>query len=554
MTSRVAAEQLTALAEHCTVDPVVSEVEWAGPVGIPLADEPAVQAACGIMHVHGRAAGRPQRLGIDYASTLAGVLAAQGVLAASIARARGAHLTSVRTSVAEAALLAVGQYLAVATTDDDWAERWEPGGRPPFTTRDGVRFELETLYPEGWQRFWQELGAERAPVAEGWWPFQQRFATASGKLPTALHETARAADYQAVVAAAEVAAGVSVLPVRDHPGSPVDVPACTFQVLPGAAPTRSGRTGEAPLDGIVIVESTRRIQGPMVGHVLRMLGAEVVRVEPPGGDPMRGIPPMAGDCSARFRALNDGKRVVEIDLKSRTGRQELRELVAGAGVFVHNWAPGKAEQLGLAADDLARTIPGLVYAWSSGWAPLTWPNQPLGTDFLVQAHSGIAAAAYPQSEPCAPSLMTLTDILGGLVCAAGVLAAVLRRERTRRGSRVDSSLYSAAGLIPRPGKRPALRETDQPIRTADGYLQLPDQLAAAAVAGPLGLALDATPAALVARFREQPTDAWLGRLAEADVCATRVCTDMRELASDPRFSAALSGSTRRFPLSPWEFS
>lgn len=239
----------------------------------------------------------------------------------------------------------------------------------------------------------------------------------------------------------------------------------------------------------------------MVGHVLRMLGAEVIRVEPPGGDPMRGIPPVSGDCSARFRVLNDGKRIAEIDLKTTEGQAELLDLVAGADAFVHNWAPGRAERLGLAAEDLAWIRPGLVHAWSSGWSPLPWPDPPLGTDFLVQAHSGLAAAVDREG---APSLMTLTDIMGGLVCAAGVLAALLRRERTGLGARVDSSLYSAAGVIPRSSTvedRFVWRD-DRPV--------LPD--------------------------------------------GTPVCTDLRELAADPRFKRALNHTSHVSPQPPWGFA
>jgi crotonobetainyl-CoA:carnitine CoA-transferase CaiB-like acyl-CoA transferase len=557
--ARVAAEQLNALAGERGAELLVRDIEWSGPVGMTLPDEPAVQAACGIMQVHGRAAGQPQRLGVDYASVLAGVLATQGVLAASIARVRGTRLTSVRTSVGEAALLAVQQYLAADTADDDWVEPWEPGARPPFTTRDGVRFELETLYAEGWERFWRALGAGRTAIIEGWRPFQQRFATASGCLPAALFDTVRAVDYESVVAAA-TPTGVSVLPLRDGPAPPADVPACTFRMLPGTArkpdtETRGpGPTGQAPLDGIVVVESTRRIQGPVVGHVLRMLGAEVVRIEPPGGDPMRGIPPMSGDCSARFRALNEGKRVVELDIKSTAGRRAVHELVADSDAFVHNWAPGKAEQLGLDAEDLARSRPGLVYAWSSGWEPLHWPEQPLGTDFLVQAHSGLGAAVYPAGEPSAPSLMTLTDILGGLVCAQGVLAALLEQVRTGRGSRMDSSLFSASGVVPRPAVRPVWTELDRPLRTEDGYLVLPSAAGPDTVAAGLGIASGTTPEVIAARLRERTTDFWRARLAERGLVATQVCTDLRQLAHDPRFAAALARDTHVFPLPPWEFS
>ncbi|TDD90873.1 CoA transferase [Saccharopolyspora karakumensis] len=486
------------LREFGEAPAVWCDVDWAGPVEMALRDESAVQAACGIMHVHGRASGIPRRLGVDYASAVAGVLAVHGMLAAALARARGARIEAVRTSVAQAALLAVGQHLAVATTDDEWDERWSSGPRPPFRSQDGIRFELETLHPEGWQRFWAHLGAEPADVAAGWWPFQQRFATASCALPEALLGLPRRFPFRDLLKAA-ARAEVGVLPVRDDPGQPTTVPACTFRDLPGSSSSRP-RAGGEPLDGIVVVESTRRIQGPMAGHVLRMLGAEIIRVEPPGGDPMRGIPPISGDRSARFRVLNDGKRITEADLKTAAGREELRELVAAADAFVHNWAPGRAERRGLDADDLARVRPGLVYAWSSGWAPLPWPDPPLGTDFLVQAHSGLAA-----TEPDrAPSLLTLTDIMGGLVCAAGVLAALLRRERTGLGARVDSSLYSGAGVIPRTPAGPAR------LLERDGRWVLPD--------------------------------------------GTPVCTDLRELAADPRFKRALNHTTHVSPQPPWEFA
>lgn len=550
MAARVAADQLSSFTAEQAPDPLVPEIDWSGPVLRELPDESAVQAACGIMHVHGRAAGHPQRLGVDYASTLAGLLGAQGVLAASIARVRGARIAGVRTSVAQAALLAVQQYLSVATSDDDWAEQWPVGARPPFTSRDGVRFELETLHAEGWSRFWHELGADRAAVAAGWWPFQQRFATATGALPPALHETARSVDY-GTIAAAAACSGASALAVRDSPVPPADVPACAFRELPAASNPCSVGTANEPLSGILVVESTRRIQGPLVGHVLQRLGAQVVRIEPPGGDPMRGMPPMAGDCSARFRALNDGKDVVELDLKTPAGRSAIRELVSGADAFVHNWAPGKAEEFGLDAESLARVRPGLVHAWSSGWAPMHWPDQPLGTDFLVQAHSGLAAANYPAEQPPAPSLMTLTDILGGMVCAQGVLAALLGRVRTGRGYQVDSSLFSAACVVPRPAQRQVWTELDRPLRTADGYLVLPrafDPESLVAAAG------TADPPAVAAQVREHPTAHWQERLAEAGITATPVCADLRELSRDPAFAKALTDDAFTAPSQPWEFS
>jgi crotonobetainyl-CoA:carnitine CoA-transferase CaiB-like acyl-CoA transferase len=482
--------------------PLAGAIDWAGPVDLPLADELSVQAACGIMQVHGRRFGRPTALAVDYASAVAGVLAAQGLLAGSLARSRGANVHSVRTSVAQGALLAVGQYLAAATGDDHWPEPALPGG-PPFTAADGVRFEIETLDPLAWQRFWTEFDTEPAAVARGWRPFQHRFATASCPLPAELVEAIGRFGYPAVLAAAH-SSGVSVLPVRVA-AEDVDRPPCRVAPLLGAtgpspspspsswSPPLAPAAGTAPLAGIRVIEAGRRVQGPLAGRMLGLLGADVLRIEPPGGDPSRGMPPMTGDCSTRFLALNHGKRVAEIDIKSAAGRRTVLDLAAGCDVFLHNWAPGAAARLRLDADDLAVNSPGLVYAWASGWGDEFGVDPPLGTDYVVQAHSGLAALLDARRPT--PSLMTLTDVLGGLVAAFGVLAGLVARRHTGSGQRVDSSLLSAASVLTRLGR---------------------------------------------ADRRRPPT--------------VPVCTDLAALATDPRFARALDRHGCVFPTAPWEFS
>ena len=223
-----------------------------------------------------------------------------------------------------------------------------------------------------------------------------------------------------------------------------------------AEPLAAMPAGGLPLHGLRVVEAGRRIQGPLAGHVLRLLGAEVVRVEPAGGDPLRGMPPMVGDCSARFLALNRGKRIVEVDLRSAAGRATVRDLVDTADVFLHNWAPGKAAELGLDSGDFVARNPRLVYAYASGWGDARGPDAPPGTDFIAQAYAGLGEQLRPTGQPPAGSLMTLLDVLGGLVCAEGVLAALVARQRQRRGQRVETSLLSAAGVLqgPLPVQRP----------------------------------------------------------------------------------------------------
>ncbi|MDQ3786636.1 MAG: CoA transferase, partial [Actinomycetota bacterium] len=240
----------------------------------------------------------------------------------------------------------------------------------------------------------------------------------------------------------------------------------------------------------------------------------VLRIEPPGGDPARGVPPFA-----RFAALNAGKRVVELDLTTTQGRAAARELVADADVFLHNWAPGRAEAWGLDADDLVAVRPGLVYAAASGWGPHLGPHPPLGTDYVVQAYSGLATALSPPGAPPAPSLMTVTDVLGGLVCAQGILAALLRPT----GTRVDTSLLSATSVIPR-----HRGEFRRPLRTADGAVALSGSL-------PAGVTSDRSTADVLEVLRAQ------------GVPAVAVTTDLGTLVDDPRFADALHRP-------PWEFA
>ncbi|TQF01730.1 CoA transferase [Kitasatospora acidiphila] len=479
---------------------VTCALDWAGPVAMPLASEADVQAACGLAAVHGRRYGTPQPLGIEYASAVAGVLAVQGLLAARLTVLRGGSARRVRTSVAGAALLAVGQYLAAATADDPPEPTRADTGPPPFTSADGVRFEIEALDPGQWLAFWSGLGVARPVVGQGWPPFQLRFATGSCALPAELDLATRQLSYRQLTDAA-VSVGVSIVPVRAQGPSGYRLPPWRIESVPGpGSPLPPAPAGAGPLAGLVVVEMTRRLQGPLAGHLLALLGAEVIRVEPLGGDPLRGVPPMVGEVSARFHALNRNKRVFEADPRSPAGRRAIRELIGGAEVFLHNLAPGKAESFGLDPGQLLAEQPGLVHAWASGWGELFNPDGnafgsglPVGTDYLVQAHSGLAALVTPPGRPVAPALLTITDVFGGLVSATGVLAALVARAGSGFGQRVDSSLFSAAVAL---------------------------------------LDMASPPDAPPARFPAATPE---------------------ELAADPRFAAALQHDSCVLPRAPWQF-
>ncbi|WP_329080607.1 CoA transferase [Streptosporangium sp. NBC_01469] len=542
--------------------PLTAEIVWADLAPEEeVSDEATAQAATGVAHVHGRRDGEPRGLAADYLTTACSVLAVQGLLAALVGRARGCAVETVRTGVDLAGLLAVGQYLAAATAGDEEAVPFSPGG-PPFTTADDVCFEVETLDPAAWVAFWRSLGVAERLAGSAWRSFQFRYATACCPLPGELHARARAADWEGVRRAAKES-GASVCALRslsDRLAEPR--PAAPWRLsplLPVAGPPSRGAAAETarPLAGLTVLEAGRRIQAPLTACLLGLLGADVVRVEPPGGDPLRGMPPMCGDLSARWLALNRGKRAVEIDIKSAAGRAGLRDLVADADVFVHNWAPGTAERLGLDDGDLSAVNPGLVYAYTSGWAGRL-ADVPLGTDFMVQARTGVGEAVRPAGEPAAPSLMTLLDVLGGLLGAEAVLAGLLLRERDGRGVRVDSSLLGAAEVLTGPALRRAAEGGGsrapegfrRPLRTADGWVSVAD--------GPAGQAGAASPDMLAGlpETTAMTSAEVLASLRRRGLRATTVTTALDALPADPRFASALTRDEHGALAvpAPWRFA
>ncbi|WEB44622.1 CoA transferase [Streptomyces yunnanensis] len=518
-----------------------------------VTDEATAQATTGVMHVHGRRDGRPLGLAVDYAATCAAVATVQGLLAALLGQVRGGRATHVTCGADRAALLAVSQYIAAAGAPEAEAVVLEPGG-PPFTAGCGTRFELEALEPTAWAGFWRRLGTPEQAIRSGWRPFQFRYATACAPLPEELHTATRAASWARIRQAA-TASGAEVCRLHTLADRVAEATAdAPWTFAPstsiGVPPPRDlGCEDARPLSGFTVLEAGRRIQAPLAAHLLGLLGADVIRVEPPGGDPLRGMPPCCSDVSARWLALNRGKRAVQIDVKSPIGQAELRELVAGADVFLHNWAPGRAERFGLDADHLAAVNPRLVHAYTSGWGGHL-PGAPMGTDFMVQARTGVGEAARPADEPTAPSLMTLIDVLGGLLGAEAVLAALLLRERTGHGVRVESSLLGAAETLTAPALRRAGvgREPRRPagfrrpLPTADRWIAPADDSARTAN----------TQSGHLARLSSHEA---VAVLRDQGLTATVVTTDLAALPTDPRLRGALTRDPHGSLVvpSPWRF-
>lgn len=566
---------------------VTTSVSWRDPATSSPLDEPRLQARSGLMEAHGRNEGFPRRLGIDLVSSAAGVLDVQAMLATLLSQARGGSVRRAETSAMGAGLVFMSQYVAAATCADPLPTQppaSEPG--PPFFTADGHWFELEALDGGIWKGFWDSLGVHGPLVGTAWLHFVQRYATGRVSLPAGLHEATRRHTL-AEAAAAAAGSGSSICRIRtsDEVIEELRSRAGQAQLVPppwamrlaasadGAPALPDAPPGaELPLAGLRIVEATRRIQGPLCGLLLQMLGAEVIRIEPPGGDSLRAMSPLAAGCSARFLALNRDKPVVEIDLKTPGGRKALLDLVGDADAFVHNLAPGKSAAVGLEAEDMWAVNPNLVYAYASGWGSAMGERPPVGTDFLVQAHTALGEALNPVDEPPFNSLVTITDMMGGLVACEGTLGGLLLRSRTGRGCRVDTSLLSGSlglqadrlealagrGEQSRKGRRPGWEAWDRPLRTADGYLMLTlgragltDLCRITGVADGSG---DVTPR-LQELFATHPSRHWTDKLDSVGIESSPVCTDLTLLARDPstaRFFDTSHGCA--LVRSPWRFS
>lgn len=592
--ARVAAT--SAMTRQCVLravgdgDDLHVDVSWYGPAemdGRRLGGEAAVQAMSGLMRVHGRDAGSPRRLGVEVASVTAGVLASQAVLASLVGRSRGRVHTRAETSVLEAAMQLVSHYVAAATCSDlgEWRPP-PPGGAPgpPFRSADDQWFEIETLDPAAWRRFWQELGADDLDLAGSWTHFRSRYFSGRCSLPPQVHEaTARHALEHITRVARE--SGVSLTPVRSYQSVLADAVqtsevACV-EGAPAAARLRERRPntqpgGALPLAGVRVVEATSRIQGPLAGLLLQMLGAHVVRVEPPGGDPIRLVPPYAGSDGYFFAAFNRGKEVRELNLAVPSGRRDLLDLVAGADLFLHNWGPGRAEAWGLTATAMARVAPRVTYVETSGWGDAERNRRVIGTEFLVQAWSGLAAGLTPEGQPPAPARVLLVDCLGALVACEGALAGLLRAAQSGRGARVSASLMAGAMTLQthviaalRAGRevsrrdgRPLWSMLDTPVRAADGLvaLDLQDATQRAELGRAAGVAADARDA-----NSEQRIIAWLRDRSAADVeealaAAGIACAAVTEdLCAMPRapalamlFDQLADGCCAAAP--PWRFA
>jgi formyl-CoA transferase len=195
------------------------------------------------------------------------------------------------------------------------------------------------------------------------------------------------------------------------------------------------------LEGITVVEFASYVSGPYAGMMLADLGAEVIKIESPdGGDPFRGWG--AADYSATFGSVNRNKKSVVLDLKDKHGLAAARALAETADVLIENFRVGTMDRLGLGYDGLKGKNPRLIYASITGFGPSGPYADRAGYDTVGQAMSGLLSVLTDLDNP-KPMGISLSDHLTGMMAAYGILGALMARERTGKGQRVDTSLLSA---------------------------------------------------------------------------------------------------------------
>jgi crotonobetainyl-CoA:carnitine CoA-transferase CaiB-like acyl-CoA transferase len=232
------------------------------------------------------------------------------------------------------------------------------------------------------------------------------------------------------------------------------------------------------------------VQGPQAAALLAQMGADVTKIELPGfGDQSRWLPISTSDLrSAYFMGCNRGKRSVTIDVRTPAGRDVFVRLAERADVVITNFKPGTMDAWGLGYDVLAERNPRLVYATGSAFGPDGPDAEREGADLSAQAAGGlIAATGTDDGEPTTVAI-TIADHISSLNLVSGVLAALMARERTGRGQRVDVSLlgsqiwaqaseytyYLASGELPgRPNRgHPMIPGLYGIMPTADGWIAI----------------------------------------------------------------------------------
>ena len=326
-----------------------------------------------------------------------------------------------------------------------------------------------------------------------------------------------------------------------------------------------------PLTGTTVVAVEQAVAAPFATRQLADLGARVIKIERPGaGDFARGYDATVNGMSSHFVWLNRSKQSLTLDLKCPEAVDVLHRLLERADVFIHNLAPGAMTRLGFAAPDVRRAYPRLVVCEVSGYGSSGPYRDKKAYDLLVQSEAGVLSITGTEQEPAKVGI-SVADISAGMYAFSGVLAALLRREKTGEGAALDVSLfdslaewmsypiYYAYGGAPPPrsGARHAVIAPYGPYTAGDGrvvYLGLQNEREWARfcdkVLGRPEMATDARfssnprrvehredlDAAITAAFRNLTAEQVIERLEDAQIANARMNT-VQEVIDHPQLAA-----------------
>ncbi len=316
-----------------------------------------------------------------------------------------------------------------------------------------------------------------------------------------------------------------------------------------------------PLEGVRVLDISQVMAGPYACMLLADLGADVIKIEPPGtGDQTRGSMgfKMKGPDSMGFLNMNRNKRSVTLNLKSKAGREVLLRMAKDADILIENYRPGAMKRLGLGYEDLKVVNPKLVYTSISGFGQTgPWSDRP-GFDLMAQAMSGVmSVTGYPDSPPVKCGV-PVADIGCALFAVYGTLSAYIGAKNTGRGQYVDASLFDTAlafsvwdicdywgtGKAPQPlGTSNKMTAPYQAMACSDGYFVMGannqklweklcrligrEELLADERFKTISLRLNNRPALeaeLEKTFRQQTKDYWVGTLLDAGIPAGPILT------------------------------
>lgn len=199
-----------------------------------------------------------------------------------------------------------------------------------------------------------------------------------------------------------------------------------------------------PLAGITVLDFGQIFQGPYATMLMAKAGADVIKIEPPGGEPLRRrVIASGGDTTLPMAMLNANKRAVTLNLKTDAGKDLLKQMVGKADVLLENFSPGTLDGLGVGYDVLKQVNPRLVYATGTGFGISGPDRDNLAMDFTIQAASGIMSVTGDPDGPPMKAGPTLVDFMGGIHLYAAVMTALLQRMTTGQGQLVEVAMQEA---------------------------------------------------------------------------------------------------------------